>query len=251
MNAACVTVIPARYSSSRLPGKPLLEIAGQSMIQRVYAQALAAGSGPVIIATDDERIEQAARAFGADVELTGEHPSGSDRLAAVVARRGLADDTIVINLQGDEPLMPPAVLRQVARALTASPEAEMATVAEPLTSAAEWRDPNVVKLVTNEAGEALYFSRGPIPWPRGGEDHPPLAEPAFRRHVGLYAYRARFLREFVSWPPAVLEQLESLEQLRALARGIKIQVVDAVEATGFGIDTPADLVRVRALLGEI
>ena len=242
-------IIPSRYASTRLPGKPLMDIAGKTMLERVYGQALAADLGPVIIATDDQRVVDAAQGFGADVELTGEHETGSDRIAAVIASRCFPAETIVINLQGDEPMMPPVVLVQVAEALARNPDSEMATVAEPLVNAAQWQNPNVVKVVTNDKDQALYFSRAPIPYPRDAADAPPLEQPAFRRHVGLYAYRAGFLQQFVSWPPAALERLESLEQLRALAHGATIQVVDAAEPTGVGVDTPEDLERVRLLFG--
>ncbi|MCU0767462.1 MAG: 3-deoxy-manno-octulosonate cytidylyltransferase [Gammaproteobacteria bacterium] len=244
-------VIPARYASTRLPGKPLADIAGKPMIWHVWERAVASGATRVVVATDDARVEAAARAFGADVLVTrADHRSGTDRIAEVAERLGWADDAIVVNLQGDEPTMPPALLRQVAADLAAHPDAAMATLGVPITGRDELFDPNVVKAVVDGRGWALYFSRAPIPWHR---DSFPAARvlPAgvdFVRHLGLYAYRVGFLRAFVAWPAAPLEQCESLEQLRALWHGARIRLGLACEAPGPGVDTPADLDAVRRSL---
>ena len=242
--------IPARLASTRLPGKALLDLAGQSLLQRVHACALASGASEVVIATDDAQIADHVRGFGGVVCMTDPaHESGTERLAEAVRLRGEAPGQIIVNLPGDEPFMPAAVIHQVAQALATSPGAEMATVCEPLSSIEEWRDPNIVKIVRDDADCALYFSRAPVPYPRDGEQ---LWQPTgpFRRHVGLYAYRVRFLQTFVSWPPSALEQLERLEQLRAMTHGVRIVAPDAVKACGMGIDTPADLARARALLAQ-
>lgn len=240
--------IPARYDSSRLPGKALADLGGQPLIAHVHARAVASGADEVVIATDDARIARVAEALGAAVCMTSaSHQSGSERLAEAVRLRGEPADAIIVNLQGDEPFMPAAVIRQVAACLEANPALEMATVCEPLRDTAEWQDPNAVKVVRDEADHALYFSRAPIPFPRD-EPHRMADAREFRRHVGLYAYRTGFLQRFVQWPAAALEQLEKLEQLRALAHGTRILVVDAAEACGVGVDTPADLARARSHL---
>lgn len=242
--------IPARYASTRLPGKALRDLAGRSMLERVYAQALESGAEEVIIATDDSRIEAAALGFGARVCMTSPaHESGSERLAEAIALRGEAPETLIVNLQGDEPFMPPAVIHQVAACLALDTTADMATVCEPLAHLDDWMDPNIVKVVRDERGRALYFSRAPIPWPREA-DEAAAALPEMRRHVGLYAYRAGFLARFVRWSPSTLERLEKLEQLRALANGAVICVPDSLAACGVGIDTSADLERARQLLGS-
>lgn len=240
-------VIPARYAATRLPGKPLQDIAGKPMIVRVLDQARASGAERVIVATDDARIEQAVRDAGGEALLTrADHQSGSDRIAEVVERLGLDDDAVVINLQGDEPLMPPALMRSVADRLVLHPEAVMATAAHPIHEAAMFANPNVVKVVIDTNGLALYFSRAPIPWarnaPAGGA---PRA--AALRHIGLYAYRAGFLRRYTDWPPCDLERIEALEQLRVLWRGEKIAVHVTADAPPGGVDTPEDLERVRAV----
>lgn len=248
-----VVVIPARYASTRLPGKPLLDIAGKAMIQRVYEQARQSEARQVIIATDDVRIRDAAQAFGASVCMTRvDHVSGTDRLQEVAEQQGWSDDTIVVNVQGDEPLIPPAVINQVARNLAAHREAGIATLCEKITDLETFMDPNAVKVVFDQQGLALYFSRAPMPWPRDAfrerRDTLPAAHPAFR-HIGIYAYRAGFLHRFIHWPPAVLEQTESLEQLRALANGVRIHVEPACAKVPGGVDTEADLAAVRRLLG--
>ena len=243
-------VIPARYASTRLPGKPLADLGGVPMVLRVRERAAASGAGEVVVATDDARVAAAVRAAGADLVMTSpDHPSGTDRLAEVATCRGWDDEAVVVNVQGDEPLIPPAVIDQVAANLAAAPAASMATLAEPIVTTAALRDPNVVKVVTDTAGLALYFSRAPVPWPRDGWPEVPAAGP-WRRHIGIYACRAGLLRRFVRWPPAALERIEMLEQLRVLAAGERIHVADACAAVPGGVDTPADLARVRALLTE-
>ncbi|MCG3168839.1 MAG: 3-deoxy-manno-octulosonate cytidylyltransferase [Pseudomonadales bacterium] len=246
-------VIPARFASTRLPGKPLLAIAGRPMVRHVWERATRSGARRVVIATDDARIRDAALAFGAEVCMTAaSHPSGTDRLQETVRSLGLGDEEIVVNVQGDEPLIPPAVIDQVAANLALHPRCAIATLCEPLADAAQFFDPNVVKVVVGEDGHALYFSRAPIPWSRDAfarsrEELPP-GLPA-RRHVGIYAYRVAFLHRFVGWPTGTLEAFESLEQLRALEHGEAIHVAEAGVAVPGGVDTPADLARVEGLLG--
>jgi len=240
-------VIPARHASTRLPGKPLLALAGKPMLQWVHERARRSRAEGVVIATDDERIAGVARGFGADVQMTAPtHPSGTDRIAEVARVRGWAADTVVVNLQGDEPLMPHALIDQVATLLLANDAADIATLAGPLTDAAAFRDPNVVKVVADRAGRALYFSRAPIPHDRDGTTDGALAA---RRHIGLYAYRVRALQAVAQLPASALEQIEKLEQLRALENGLRIQVADAVVAPGADVNTAADLARVAAELG--
>ncbi|MFI3044600.1 3-deoxy-manno-octulosonate cytidylyltransferase [Pseudomonas coronafaciens] len=252
MTAAFTVVIPARYGSSRFPGKPLQTIAGKPMVQLVWEQARKSSAERVVVATDDARIVEACRAFGAEVLLTREdHNSGTDRLAEVATQLGLAADAIVVNVQGDEPMIPPAVIDQVAANLAAHPEAGMATLAEPIDDVAAFFNPNIVKVSTDINGLALTFSRAPLPWARDAlasdKDRLPAGVP-YRRHIGIYAYRAGFLHDFVSWGPCWLENTESLEQLRALWNGVRIHVADALEAPPGGVDTPEDLERVRRLL---
>jgi 3-deoxy-manno-octulosonate cytidylyltransferase (CMP-KDO synthetase) len=240
VTAGFIVVIPARYGSTRLPGKPLKDIAGKPMIEWVHAQASQSGASEVIVATDDERIVAACRAFGARAELTStSHPSGTDRIAELVRRFAWDDDQIVVNVQGDEPLISPLCIAQTARLLGWHPEAALATLTAPLESAAEFQDPNFVKVVTDRQGWALYFSRAPIPWPRDG------AEPHARRHLGLYAYRASGLRAISAAPPCALEEIERLEQLRPLWLGLRIIVADAVEPPSPHVDTEEDLAKVR------
>lgn len=247
-------VIPARYGSSRLPGKPLRELAGRPMVEHVYQRACESGAEQVVIATDDARIETVARGFGAVVVMTAvEHPSGTDRLAEVVARLGWPDDAIIVNLQGDEPLLPAALIRQVADNLAAPSQAAIATLCTPISDAAEFFDPNVVKVVSDATGLALYFSRAPIPWSRDAFAASREQLPAgvtHRRHLGLYAYRAGFLRAWRSLAPAPLEDIERLEQLRALWHGFKIHVADAVAQPGPGVDVEADVLRVEQILRQ-
>lgn len=250
-------VIPARYASSRLPGKPLIELAGKPMIQWVWDNARQAGAERVIVATDDERIAAAVRGFGGDVCMTDPaHRSGTDRIAEVCATRGLPDDALVVNLQGDEPGVPPDMLTGVAAALAAHPQAGIATYATPIHTPAELFDPNVVKTVTDASGLALTFSRAPIPWVRdafGGcsAEHLPASLPAdvpFLRHLGIYAYRVGTLTRVSAAPPQAIELAESLEQLRAMALGVRIHVSVVAEAPGHGVDTPEDVDRAAAHL---
>lgn len=245
-------VIPARHGSTRLPGKPLLDIAGKPMVQHVWERALLSTAESVIIATDDERIYDAAASFGAEVCMTSpEHPSGTDRLQEVAASKGFADDHIIVNVQGDEPLIPPGAIEQVATNLAAAGDAGIATLCEPLATVEELLNPNVVKVVISATGLALYFSRAPIPWPREAYEPAGFALPAdfeWQRHIGIYAYRTGFLHQYVGWPPAPLETVEQLEQLRALYNGIAIHVAVACEPVPAGVDTEADLDAIRDLL---
>jgi 3-deoxy-manno-octulosonate cytidylyltransferase (CMP-KDO synthetase) len=240
VTAGFIAVIPARYASTRLPGKPLKDIAGKPMIEWVYRQAAKSGAAEVIVATDDERIMAACRAFGASVELTSpEHTSGTDRIAELARRFAWPDEQIVVNVQGDEPLISPVCIAQTARLLGWHPEAAIATLVTPLEAESEFKDPNFAKVVTDKDGWALYFSRAPIPWPRDG------GLPAVLRHIGLYAYRAGGLRALSAAPPCALEQVEKLEQLRALWLGLKIIVEKAAEPPAPAVDTEQDLDKVR------
>jgi len=246
-------VIPARYASTRLPGKPLLDIGGRSMIQRVVEQACASGAEEVLVATDDGRIAAAvhdprrpgrAIAVMTDPQL----PSGTDRVAAVAVERGWSDDTLVVNVQGDEPFLPPSLVGQAAELLERDHAAGIATLAVLVESLEEFLDPNVVKVVTAADGAALYFSRAPIPWSRDGASAGLGSQREFGgawRHVGLYAYRVRALRQITRLPPSDLEQRERLEQLRALEHGVRIVVGRCLERPAAGVDTPADLERAR------
>lgn len=240
-----VIVIPARFASTRLPGKPLLDIAGKPMIQHVWERAMESKAEQVLIATDDQRIADAAHAFGAQVAFTrADHPSGTDRLQEVAQQQGWSEHVAVVNVQGDEPLIPAAVINQVADVLLLNARADVATLCEAISDEKQFRDPNAVKVVCNEAGEALYFSRAPIAWPREGV----IDKYWGYRHIGIYAYRAGFLHRYVSWPPCVLEQTEKLEQLRALYKGSVIQVEEACMHIPAGVDTQHDLDIVRAHL---
>lgn len=241
-------VIPARHASSRLPGKPLLDIAGKPMVLRVLERALDAGADEVWVATDHPGIAGVVEEAGGKVIVTSaEHPSGTDRLAEVATRLDWSDDTIVVNVQGDEPLIPPQLIGAVAAALAADTEAAIATACHPLESAEEFFNPNVVKLVMDARGRALYFSRAAIPWARDAfasdRSALPANLPAYR-HIGLYAYRAGFLKRYSSLAPSPLEQWEALEQLRAMAHGYPIQVMVLDHAPPAGVDTAEDLERV-------
>jgi len=252
MSTAFTVVIPARYASSRFPGKPLELIGGKPMVQWVWEQACKSSAAQVVVATDDVRILQACEGFGAQVLMTrNDHNSGTDRLAEVAGLLGLATDAIVVNVQGDEPMIPPEVIEQVAENLAAHAEAGMATLAEPIEDIESLFNPNVVKVTTDINGLALTFSRAPLPWARDdfarSREQFPEGIP-YRRHIGIYAYRAGFLQDFVGWGPCWLEASESLEQLRALWHGVRIHVADALLAPPAGVDTPDDLVRVRRLL---
>lgn len=255
-----VALIPARLASTRLPDKPLADLAGRPMVVRVAERAAAAGAARVAVATDSPRIADAVVAAGFEAIMTrADHPSGTDRLAEAAALLGLDGDRIVVNVQGDEPLIPPVLLRAVVERLAASPDCAIATAAHPIADAATYLDPNVVKVVCDRALRALYFSRAPIPFERdamtGFPAQPPAGLPAGLRaaglplrHIGLYAYRAAFLSAYPTLERSPLEALESLEQLRALWHGHRIAVAIAAEAPPPGVDTPADLARARALL---
>jgi 3-deoxy-manno-octulosonate cytidylyltransferase (CMP-KDO synthetase) len=242
-------VIPARYASTRLPGKPLADLAGKPMVVRVVEAALKSGAAEIIVATDDARVSAAVAAHGHVAVMTrSDHASGTDRIAEVAEQRGWSDDTIIVNVQGDEPLIDPALIAAVAGALDADRAASIATAAHRIHDMAEFLNPNVVKVVTAANGRALYFSRAPIPWHRDGlaqqrETMP--AELMVRRHIGLYAYRAGFLHRFGGLAPAPIEHWEALEQLRALWHGFHIHVIDCPYAPEAGVDAPADLERVR------
>lgn len=242
-------VIPARYQSTRLPGKPLADIGGKPMIQWVYEQAMQAGADRVIIATDDSRVEQAVQAFGGVVCMTSpDHQSGTERLAEVVEKMAIAPDHIVVNVQGDEPLIPPAIIRQVADNLAAC-SAPMATLAVEIEDEAEVFNPNAVKVITDKNGYALYFSRATIPWDRDNfaKAEKSIVQPLLR-HIGIYAYRAGFINTYLHWQPSQLEKIESLEQLRVLWHGEKIHVAVALQAPPAGVDTPEDLALVRSIV---
>ena len=247
-------VIPARYSSTRLPGKPLKDIAGLSMIQRVYHQAQKSKAAQVIVATDDQRVVDQVVSFGGEVCLTSEHhQSGTDRLQEVAKQFGFSDDHIIVNVQGDEPLIPPAVINQVADNLATNLDAGVATLCEPIANDSDFANPNVVKVVADSQGMALYFSRAPIPWPRDYKDHrvegmSSTLKPM--RHIGIYAYRVAMLNHFIHWPMAPIEVLECLEQLRFMWNGERIHVDQAKALVPGGVDTEEDLQRVINLLSE-
>lgn len=235
-----IAVIPARFGSTRLPGKPLLDIAGQPMIQHVYARAQSSRADRVFVATDDQRIENVVRGFGGECLMTAsDHPTGTDRLAEVADVLGLAANAIIVNVQGDEPLLPASAINQVANMLITHPDASIATLCEPIHDASDIDDPNQVKVVKSFSGRALYFSRARIP------GHLTSAIGAHYRHIGLYAYRAGFLREFRTWEPTPLERFERLEQLRALEHDRLIQVDVAWEYIPPGVDTEHDLTSIR------
>jgi 3-deoxy-manno-octulosonate cytidylyltransferase (CMP-KDO synthetase) len=243
-------IIPARYESTRLPGKPLALIGGRPLIQWVWQSAIASGATSVLIAADDERIRAAASGFGAECAMTSKHhTSGTDRIAEVVRTQGFAADEIVVNLQGDEPAMPPEVILKVAQGLKDSALSDMASAVAPIESLPEFLNPNCVKALRDGAGRALYFSRAPVPWPRDTVvDGEPASFAGAWRHIGIYAYRVRSLLQFAAWPPTPLEMTEKLEQLRALEHGMHIHLVALAQAPPAGVDTPADLERVRAAL---
>lgn len=244
-------VIPARYASTRLPGKPLADIAGQPMIVRVAAAVRRSSAEGVWVATDDERIVSAVRQHGFDAVMTdANHVSGTDRIAEVADQLRWNDEDIVVNVQGDEPLLDPSLIEVVAAALSDDPEAAMATASHPLTAADDFFNPNVVKVVCDARGRAQYFSRAPIPWDRDRFADKPGVLPAdlpAQRHIGVYAYRVSFLRRFGQLAASPLERCESLEQLRALWHGYPIQVVSVDHPPAPGVDTPEDLARVRRL----
>lgn len=246
-------VIPARFNSQRLPGKPLIDLVGKTMIQRVYEAASRSNAKAVFVATDDERIADAVAGFGGQFVMTAEeHPTGTDRIHEAVSKLNLPSDEIVVNVQGDEPLMPAAAINQVAGAI--SGQVEMATLKERITDTDEIFDPNIVKVVTDLDDLAIYFSRAPIPWSR---QHFPAdtenARGAWFRHLGIYAYTASMLANFVSWPASPLEQTESLEQLRVLDQGGRICVMESESQIPPGIDVPEDVEKTRQILqsGEL
>jgi len=245
-------IIPARMASSRLPNKPLADIAGLPMVVRVAQRAALSQARQVVVAADDARIVAACETHGVQAILTRQdHVSGSDRLAEACQLLGLSGDALVVNVQGDEPLIPPELINEVARVLAERPEASMGTAAHAIHELAEFTNPNVVKVVMDARQMALYFSRAPIPWWRDGqtaEGFQALPSPAPLRHIGIYSYRARFLQQFPQLPPAPIETLESLEQLRALWHGHRIALHVTAAAPGPGVDTPEDLARVRRLL---
>ena len=254
-----IVVIPARYASTRLPGKPLADIGGKPMIRHVYERACESAAARVIIATDDIRIETACRDFGAEVVMTSaDHASGTDRLEEVARKLDLDPRDRVVNVQGDEPLIPPQLIDQVADNLEAFPDAAIATLCEPITDTAALFNPNVVKVVADARGMAHYFSRAPIPWARqawaggmtSGSAHPMPAGARYFRHIGIYGYRVSLLRAFVTWAPAPTEVIESLEQLRALYNGALIHVAEALVSPAAGVDTEQDLERLRAMFDD-
>ncbi|HQR04025.1 MAG: 3-deoxy-manno-octulosonate cytidylyltransferase [Proteobacteria bacterium] len=242
-------VVPARFASTRLPGKPLADIAGRPMVVRVAEAAARSGAAEIWIATDDERVRAAVEAAGFSAMMTrSDHPSGTDRIAEVAVRLGWAETDIVVNVQGDEPLIDPGLIRQVAAALDEDPGAAIATASHEVCAATEFFDPNVVKVVCDARGHALYFSRAPIPWARDAfaADRAQLPDRlGAQRHIGIYAYRVAFLRRYGTLEPAPMEQSEALEQLRALWHGHAIHVAPCAKAPAPGVDTPADLERVR------
>ena len=251
-------IIPARYASSRLPGKPLADIAGKPMIQHVWEKALLSGAKRVIIATDHPKIVEAANAFGAEVCLTSEqHTSGTERLAEVVAQLAIPDDEIIVNIQGDEPLIPPVIVKQVADNLQKY-QVNMATLSVDIDEPQELFNPNVVKVLTDKNGYVLYFSRAVIPWHRDQFatvyqqpeqiHHYAITAQNYQRHIGIYAYKAGFIRQYVAWQPTALEQCESLEQLRVLWNGERIHCEKALAVPAVGVDTYEDLEKVRELL---
>ncbi|WPD76260.1 3-deoxy-manno-octulosonate cytidylyltransferase [Dickeya fangzhongdai] len=242
-------IIPARYASTRLPGKPLADIHGKPMVVHVMERARESGASRVVVATDHADVARAIELAGGEVCLTSpDHNSGTERLAEVIDRYGFADDEIIVNVQGDEPLIPPVIIRQVADNLAGS-RAGMATLAVPITTCEEAFNPNAVKVVTDAEGYALYFSRATIPWERDrfAESCDAIGD-HFLRHIGIYAYRAGFIRRYVGWAPSQLEKIEMLEQLRVLWYGEKIHVAVAKEVPSVGVDTPEDLARVRAVM---
>lgn len=247
-----VVVIPARYDSSRLPGKPLADIGGKPMVQWVYERAVASGAKQVIVATDDGRVLDAVKAFGGEVCMTAKtHESGTERLAEVVDIYDFDAETIIVNVQGDEPMIPSVNVKQVAENLSNIAErgVGMSTLAEPICSVNELQNPNVVKVVTDKDGLAMYFSRSAIPFDRDGDKD--ALNYGYLRHIGIYAYTAGFIKSYVSWPSSQIEQVESLEQLRVLWQGEKIHVDTAIEPPPAGVDTAEDLEQVRRLVASL
>lgn len=246
-------VIPARYGSTRLPGKPLLEIAGKPMVIWVVESAMRSGAKQVVVATDDVRVLDIVHQYGYAAVMTREdHVSGTDRIAEVVMKQGWSDDAIVLNVQGDEPLINVSLMVEVINALDSSKEAVMATACHAINNKADFVNPNIVKVVLDSQGHALYFSRAPIPYPRDtftSDSLLPPQMPAYR-HVGIYAYRAGFLKKYASISPSKIEEFECLEQLRVLHHGYKIAVSVTANAPAIGVDTPDDLASVRKLMSK-
>ena len=245
-----IVVIPARYASTRFPGKPLIDLHGKPMVVRVAERAARSSAAQVLVATDDARIAAACDQWSVPYAMTrNDHPTGTDRLSEVAINLSLSDDEIVVNVQGDEPLIPAHVIDQVAALLKAKPDASIATLCHPIHDVADVANPNVVKCVISETGEALYFSRAPIPYARDawkeGIDAVPEAMPIYR-HIGLYAYRASFLRRFPQLSVPAIERYEALEQLRALAHGFRVAVAVVQDALPPGIDTPEDYERLKS-----
>lgn len=251
-----IVVIPARYASTRLPGKPLADIVGKTMIQRVYEQAQKSSAQRVLVATDNQEVMDTVKGFGGEAILTSaDHESGTDRLQEVAQKLNLTDEEIIVNVQGDEPLIPPEVIDQVANNIASNHWASAATLSEPIEDVDTVFDPNAVKVVSDLQGTALYFSRATIPWNRDNYSKPKHeitldANTAVQRHIGIYAYKVGLLNEFVAWPMAAIESIEKLEQLRILANCKKIHVEPSCKKVPGGVDTPADLERVRALLAS-
>ncbi len=248
MSDSFIAVIPARLASTRLPNKPLADIAGKPMVVRVAERALLSGASRVVVAVDDQSIFDACQAHGLDVMLTSnQHPTGTDRLSEVVSRLQLSDDTIVVNVQGDEPLIPAELITQVAQTLAKHPSADIATAALAIEDLAEVNNPNVVKVAMSQSGQALYFSRAPIPFSRDPQKY----QAKCFRHIGMYAYKSGFLKEFSKLAPAPIEEAESLEQLRAMWYGYTIQVLITDAAPPPGVDTTEDLERVRQVFKKL
>lgn len=248
-------IIPARYESSRLPGKPLKDIHGKPMIQWTWSQAKKAGANRIIIATESKAVKEACLAFGAEVLLTSEHhQSGTERIAEVIELANIADDEIIVNVQGDEPMLPAELMHQVAEGLETHQHIPMATLCEPIDSVETVFDPHAVKVSRDIEQNAINFSRAPLPWSRDTFLTSEKTMPdnwAYKRHIGLYAYRAGFVKQYIAWPECDLEHVEKLEQLRVLWHGEKILVLDALSDAGVGVDTEEDLLRVRELLADV
>ena len=249
-----VVIIPARYESSRLHGKPLMDIAGKPMIQWTWQQAKQSGASRIVIATESEAVKQVCEAFGAEVCMTSSsHQSGTERIAEVVEILGLGDDEIIVNVQGDEPMLPPALIVQVADGLSTHETVQMATLCEPIEDVETVFDPHAVKVIRNQQDFALNFTRAPMPWSRDTFSNEPATLPHnwhYKRHIGLYAYRAGFVKRYVAWPECDLEHVERLEQLRVLWHGEDILVLDALCDAGIGVDTQKDLDKVRQLISQ-
>lgn len=245
-------IIPARFESSRLPGKPLMDIHGKPMIQWTWLQAKKSGAERIIIATESQEVKQACEAFGAEVCLTGDqHQSGTERIAEVIQLAGIADNEIIVNVQGDEPMLPSQLIHQVAEGLETNPHVPMATLCEPIYSVDTVFDPHAVKVSRDVNNFAINFSRAPLPWSRDTFSQSTKTLPtnwAYKRHIGLYAYRAGFVKQYVAWPECDLEHVEKLEQLRVLWHGVNILVLDALCDAGVGVDTAEDLQQVRRLI---